>query len=138
MSDLSKARLKRAVIIAYPSILITLLILVLIYSKYEFNIGVVCPFNEILGWECPGCGGTRMAVSLLHLEFYQAFRYNPFVFITLPILGIVYTWQTIKFIFQNQTSVWLDKFLIIYAILLITYGVIRNIGIFSWLQPTVI
>lgn len=138
MSNLSKERLKRAIIIAYPTILIVLLIIVLVYSKCVFDTGVVCPLNKILGWECPGCGGTRMAVSLLHLEFYQAFRYNPFVFITLPILGIVYTWQTIKFIFQNQTSVWLDKFLIIYAILLITYGVIRNIGIFSWLQPTVI
>ena len=134
----SRNRFKRAIIVAYPTILIALLILVIVYSKFSFDAGVICPVKEIFGWECPGCGGTRMAVAMLNLDFYQAFRYNPFMFITLPAIGIIYVTQTIKFILHNEVSNWLDKFLIAYAIMIVIYGIIRNIGIFSWLAPTVV
>ena len=45
----------------------------------------VCVFKNLFDIECAGCGGTRMFLSILKLDFYQAFRYNPYVFSLLVI-----------------------------------------------------
>lgn len=120
------------------SAFIAVLILLIVLSKFYFNIGVVCPFHELLGWDCPGCGGTRMTVSLLKLDFYQAFRYNPFIFVTAPIILVVYIWQFAVYVKENRLLKYLDVFLINYAVALIVFGILRNISIFSWLAPTVV
>ena len=129
---------KRAIALLSITGMLALMIILIVYSKLQFNVGVLCPFKEILNLECPGCGGTRMAVSLLHLDFYQAFRYNPYVCISIPFLVYVFIRQSYVFIFKNEILEWLDKFLIIYAIGMITFGILRNISLFSWLAPTYI
>lgn len=35
-----------------------------------------CFWFDHFGVLCPGCGGTRALVSLLHLDFVQAFHFN--------------------------------------------------------------
>jgi hypothetical protein len=35
-----------------------------------------CPFHELTGLWCPGCGSTRAAVSLSHGNLIEAFRHN--------------------------------------------------------------
>ena len=129
---------KRAIALFSITGLLALMIVLIVYSKLKFDIGVICPFKEILNIECPGCGGTRMAVSLLHLDIYQAIRYNAYVCLTLPILAYTFVRQAYAFIFKNEILEWLDKFLIIYAIGMIAFGILRNISLFSWLAPTVI
>lgn len=129
---------RRFITVFLISAFIALLILLIVMSKFYFNIGVVCPFHELFGWDCPGCGGTRMAVSILELDFYQAFRYNPFVFVTAPILAIVYVWQYIVYVKENRLLKYLDTFLITYAVMLFVFGIVRNIDMFSWLAPTVV
>lgn len=69
-------------------LLISFLIIFLFLNKV-FNFTIPCLFHEITNLYCPGCGITRMFLSLFKLDFYQAFRYNPLVFILL-ILSIVY------------------------------------------------
>lgn len=138
MKNSKREIFRRATIIIMGTAFIAALLLIIVLSKLLFDVGVVCPFYEIFGWNCPGCGGTRMAVSLLHGDFYQAFRWNPFVFISIPILTIIYIWQSYVFIVKNLLISWIDKFLIIYALLLIIFGIIRNVSIFSWLSPTLI
>ncbi|MDR3552125.1 MAG: DUF2752 domain-containing protein [Clostridia bacterium] len=49
-----------------------------------------CIFRSITGLDCPGCGMTRAFYCLLHLDFAQAFRYNPFCFVLAPILGVAW------------------------------------------------
>lgn len=130
--------IKRAKIIIGSTLIPIVGLIVLLVLKLKYNITTACPTFEIFGIYCPGCGGTRMAISLLHLEIYQAFRYNPFIFVTSPIMAVIYFWQSYEFIFKNRISIWLDKVLILYAILLMIFGVIRNIEIFSWLTPTIV
>ena len=129
---------KRAVALLSVTGMLALMILLIVYSKLQFDVGVLCPFKEILNLECPGCGGTRMAVSLLHLDIYQAIRYNAYVCLTLPVLVYVFIKQSYSFIFKNEILDWLDRFLIIYAAGMIIFGIIRNTSLFSWLAPTVI
>lgn len=133
-----REKFRRFITVFLISAFIAVLILLIVLSKFYFNIGVVCPFHELLNWDCPGCGGTRMAVALLELDFYQAFRYNAFIFITAPILLVVYIWQFAVYVRENRLLKYLDVFLIIYALALILFGVLRNISIFSWLAPTVV
>lgn len=132
--------IRRALALFSVSALIAVLIILIVYSKLNFGVGVRCPFKEIFDIDCPGCGGTRMAVALLNLDFYQAFRYNPFVCTTFPILAVIYIWQSYLFIFKNKLLSWLDYFLVIYAVLLLAFGILRNtnIAIFSWMAPTVV
>lgn len=138
MSELRREQFRRAVAILSVTAVIGVLVLLIVYSKVAFDIGVVCPIHEILGLECPGCGGTRMALAIMELDFYQAFRYNPFLFVTLPIWAVIYCWQVVVFIRTNKLWSKLDACLIIYAILLTLFGIIRNFPVFNWLAPTVV
>lgn len=131
-------KFRRFVTVFLVSMFIVALILLIVLSKLYFNVGIVCPFHELLNWNCPGCGGTRMAVAILELDFYQAFRYNPFIFVTAPVIAVVYIWQFIVYVRENRLLKYLDIFLIIYAFALIVFGIVRNIGILSWLSPTVV
>ena len=47
-----------------------------------------CLFKLFFHHECWGCGLTRAVAALSHLEFEQAYDYNPLVFIILPLLFI--------------------------------------------------
>lgn len=38
-----------------------------------------CLFKQVTGLYCPGCGGTRAAVYLLHGELVKSFVYHPLV-----------------------------------------------------------
>lgn len=107
------------------------------YLKY--NIGIPCLFHKITGWYCPGCGLTRAIVSLLQFDFYQAFRYNSFGIILLPFLLVYVQYQLICWGFQ-----WKDKLTphipkaVTYGLLILVllYGVLRNLDLFSYLAPT--
>jgi len=35
-----------------------------------------CPFRLLTSLNCPGCGNTRAAAALLHLQFAQSLTYN--------------------------------------------------------------
>lgn len=37
-----------------------------------------CPFRQMTGWPCPGCGLTRSFVMLAHGDAAQAFSFNAF------------------------------------------------------------
>lgn len=48
-----------------------------------------CLFHIITGAYCPGCGGTRAVISLIHGNILKSILYHPFVFytvVTCPVL----------------------------------------------------
>lgn len=112
-------------------LLISFLIIFLFLNKV-FNFTIPCLFHEITNLYCPGCGITRMFLALFKLDFYQAFRYNPLVFILL-ILSIVYFLVKkigkLNFKFPNYIYYYL-------LVIVIIYGILRNIPLFSFLAPT--
>lgn len=103
--------------------------------KYKFGISIPCMLNITTGLNCPGCGITRMFDSLLHFKIYQAFRYNPFLFITLPIFGLIYFIECIKYIRFGEFSDKYTTFLITYGIFLVLFGILRNTETFKFLSP---
>lgn len=102
----------------------------------RYNAGFTCPVKYYTGFDCPGCGGTRMVMALLNLDFEQAFRYNALLFITGVPLVLLALQQTYVYILTAEFSLWLDKVLIVYIVMLISFAIIRNVGPFRWLQAT--
>lgn len=101
-------------------------------------ITIPCAFHEITGFYCPGCGVTRMFLAVAELNFYQAFRYNPFVFVLLIIYLNYKLYYLILWLFdRNKKSKKIPE-LVIYIILIVAilFGILRNIEIFDWLAPT--
>ena len=111
-----------------------LLVLYLVTGNY-FDIYIPCPIKELTGLYCPGCGITRMFKSLLELDFYAAFRYNPLLFIMLPFALVLYFDYVVRkdksFYKKIPEAIWY-----IIIALLIVYGILRNIPYFSFLAPT--
>ena len=68
--------------------LIMFAILNIVYY-FIFKTFIPCLIHKITGLYCPGCGISRMLISIFHFDFYQAYRYNPWLFILL-ILFILY------------------------------------------------
>lgn len=103
-----------------------------IFLNQKIGFSIPCFFKKMTNYYCPGCGITRMFFSILRFDFYQAFRYNPLVFLYLIgyLLYLIIRKFT-KFEFSNKLS----YILLIIAIL---FGVLRNIEVFSFLQPVVV
>lgn len=107
-----------------------------LYQKY--NIGIPCIIHEITGLYCPGCGITRCLFALVQGEFHKAFMYNQLIVLLLPILAIYYTLNTYYYI-TGKDNIMIKKIpnyvYIILLIIVISFGIIRNIPYFSFLRP---
>ena len=93
-----------------------------------FDFGIPCVFREITGLKCPGCGISRMFLSLSQLDFVAAFRHNPVVFTTGPLLLAYLATAEIKYIRYGERN--MDKWEIFMwgeLALLLAYGILRNI-----------
>ena len=92
------------------------------------RIGIPCIFHAITKLQCPGCGVTRMILSLVKLDFISAFHYNPFLFITGPLLVAYLVACEIKFIKHGNRRMgkW-EIFMYVELALALLFGVLRNI-----------
>lgn len=117
-------------------ILFTILGLVILYLKVYNIIQLDCFVNKTFGISCPACGTTRLLIELIRGNIYQAFRYNPFIFISIPYIIAVYIQWGVNFIKTGLGNDMVNREILFYAIALTVFGIIRNIGIFRFLLPT--
>ncbi|MFC0213077.1 DUF2752 domain-containing protein [Paenibacillus chartarius] len=86
--------------------------------------------HEITGLYCPGCGVTRAVGALLELDVEQACRYNPLLFILLPLYAVYAALASRQL--QRSSRILMLTMLI----LTIAFGVLRNVPAMAWLAPT--
>ena len=82
-----------------------------------------------------------MIISILTFDFYQAFRFNPFLFILFPFFLLCFIDEMIILIFDSDgkfTKKIPDKIYYCLLILTLIFGVLRNIPFFDYLIPTYI
>lgn len=116
-------------------ILILLIILLAYYGLFvKFHIAIPCPIYKFTHFYCPGCGITRMLFSLIQLDFYQSFRYNPLVFILL----VIYLISKLVEVILKRKIILKPYVTYILLVIVIIYGIIRNIPGLEYLQPTII
>lgn len=92
------------------------------------GLGIPCVFHAITKLECPGCGVTRMLISIVKLDFISAFWYNPFLFVTGPFLIAYLIACELKFIKHGNRNMgkW-QIFMYVELALALLYGILRNI-----------
>lgn len=108
------------------------------YLNQYYNFSFPCLFHQITGYYCPGCGITRSLFSLLEGKIYQAFMYNQLVFILLPFFIIYFIYNSYIYIFNKENKL-INKIpnyvYIILLIIVISFGIIRNLDFFPYLKP---
>lgn len=112
-------------------VIFSLLLIGYYFFNKIFSWSIPCLFHQITNLYCPGCGITRMLFSIIKLDFYQAFRYNPLVFILLVgyLLMVIYS-----LIFHKKVEL-SNKVTYGLLIIVILFGVLRNIPGFEFLAP---
>ena len=89
-----------------------------------------CPFRMLTGGlRCPGCGSQRAIHALLHLDFKEAFLYNPLVVISIPFLVLLalaaITKDTSPKLYERVNSGLLTKILLV---IILGWWVFRNVA----------
>ena len=89
-----------------------------------------CFFYEATGLQCPSCGGTRCVVNMLHGNFKEAFLFHPIFFIAIAYLVLVNIIYLVNLNRKKGIAKWIypkPYYAIIFAIILIIFGIARNI-----------
>lgn len=93
------------------------------------GLAVPCVFRLITGFKCPGCGISRMCLSLLHLDFSTAWGYNPAVMSLLPLGAAVVADMSARYVISGEKRA--DRFcniaIVFMIAVLLIFGVLRNI-----------
>lgn len=94
-----------------------------IFVKFT-GLSIPCPFRLISGGRilCPGCGISRMCMSLASLDIHGAFTCNPAIFSMLPFWTIC----VILWLFDRRPK-FVNFIEIISIIILLAFGILRNI-----------
>lgn len=112
------------------------------YNPSQHSFFVSCPFKYATGYNCPGCGSQRAIHQLLHLNIVAAFRLNPLLVLSLPILIIGLGIKAWNYLFETTHRFTLfnsNTFIYTYFIIVILFWVLRNIPFFPFnlLAPAV-
>lgn len=125
---------KRALISLFS---FTLFLTILSLIPY-FDLPDLCLIHHFTGIHCPGCGITRALLSVIHLDFYQAFRYHNLFFIIIILLSYHTITKIDCFINQKKRKPYPEKLIYALIIIFVVYGVLRNIPGLEYLIPTTI
>ena len=106
----------------------------MLYALWVWRTGryIPCLFRQVTGWACPGCGISHMCMELLHLDFYGAFRQNAGVFLLAVLWGL---YGLLCLLFRIRTKKGDTFFALFGLIMMLLFGILRNIPAFSFLLP---
>ena len=94
-------------------------------QKYFF---ISCPFYQISGYQCPGCGSQRAFHELLHLRFFEAIKQNVLFVLAIPYVLLIFYTSFHQEKYQKLRQILMgNKTLLILLIVAILFGVLRNL-----------
>ncbi|MBQ8720666.1 MAG: DUF2752 domain-containing protein [Paludibacteraceae bacterium] len=90
-----------------------------------------CPFYSLTGYLCPGCGAQRAVHSLLHLNFVQAFQFNPLLVLSIPYImvgGLVFLLDKgNEFVLWLRLNLFGRSAIYVWGGLIVVYWIFRNL-----------
>lgn len=94
----------------------------------DYFIGNGCFIRNRFHIYCPGCGGTRAVVELLHLHFFQSLYCNPVpIYLLLDAALMVTTWHIEKKVSQYGRYLKLRRISkVLLLVILFGFTIIRN------------
>ncbi len=132
---------KRMAIVSAAALFAAAALLYLYFTGEGEGAGIPCMFHQLTGFYCSGCGASRALRSVMHLDFYQAIRYNALFTLGLPFLGVYFGALGISYIRFGKDRISGKVPMVILWIFIAAataYGILRNIPAFSFLAPTMI
>ncbi len=126
--------------VAVPALAAGALALVYGIDPGRPGLPTLCPTRLLTGLYCPGCGSTRMIHSLLHLRFFEAFDFNPLMFLLLPFLLYALLSGYLRVVAGRtvlplpRTPTWAA---VVLLVVVVVFTVLRNLPYapFSFLAP---
>ncbi|MDB5013393.1 MAG: rane protein [Daejeonella sp.] len=109
-----------------------------IFNPAFFDIFPKCPFHELFGLDCPGCGSQRAFHSLLNGDVLKAVDYNLMFVTALPIWLFYYICQLVSLLTGKEIRLKMFRAVLnpklIFSVVLV-FWIVRNIPIkpFSYL-----
>lgn len=96
--------------------------------------GIPCPVHYFTGFKCPGCGVSRMFISLMKLDFKSAFEANRLLLLTLPVIVILLAVYFVRYVRTGSKRVSKTESLIyiVLIVLFLVYGIVRNLPAVNW------
>lgn len=93
------------------------------------NIYLPCPFRAVTGYLCPGCGATRMVLSILKLDFVTAFNSNKMLFISLPFVIYILAAMAVNYVRYGNLKCGhkTEKSAVVLAVCFVIFGIGRNL-----------
>ena len=129
---------KRIAIVSAAALIAAAALLYLYFTAEGEGAGIPCMFHQLTGFYCSGCGSSRALRSALHLDFYQALRYNAVFTLALPFFAVYFGSLAASYIrfgkdrISGKISM---KIIYIFVAVALVYGILRNIPAFSFLAP---
>ena len=100
--------------------------------------GLPCPIYTATGIYCPGCGITRMFMSLFSGNIVSALKYNAMVMILMPFVVFYGVRWSCEFVKNGRLGRMKKADLIavwIVVALIVIFCILRNTAAFSFLAP---
>ena len=96
------------------------------YEQEYFFIS--CPFYQISGYQCPGCGSQRAFHELLHLRIFEAIKQNVLFVLAIPYVLVIFYTSFHQEKYQKLRQILMgNKTLLILLVVAILFGVLRNL-----------
>ncbi len=99
---------------------------------------LLCPFYEITGFYCPGCGTGRAVLSLMNGDFTAAVLYNPLLFLLGIPSMVLLGWEYLRYLFPKAElkRISLPRHTgAVCLSIIVLYWILRNLSLFSFLAP---
>jgi len=134
MANFKSNKYNTGKILKWMVILIGLLVFFRIYSyfdPYKFDFFPKCPFLQITGYKCPGCGSQRALHYLFNFEIKKAFFENMLLVVSIPYLILGAYLDTIKFKNEKQLKIRKALFglkaIIVVSVIILLFWILRNL-----------
>lgn len=101
MSEQAKKRTIRLSLFTFAVVLL----IFFVYLIYRFyGIGFKCPFFEITGFKCAGCGNTHALESVINLDLGKSFSFNYAYPLEIFYIGWVYAFSAKEYLLNGKFS----------------------------------
>lgn len=102
------------------------------FNPSNFNFFPVCPLLSLTGFACPGCGMTRAFHAFFHGDIVTALDFNALLPLFVLIFGFLFL-SLVSVAARGRGFMKLSdspKFIIGLFVLLLVFGVLRNVPIY--------
>jgi Protein of unknown function (DUF2752) len=128
----------KAIIVTFACLAAAIVALVLyVFDPATSTCYPACWFHTLTGLNCPGCGSLRALHAIMHGRVGDAFRMNPLLVVSMPLVALDLAWKSLTFRSDGSLRMTKPVYVRMWIILtvLIVFTVLRNVPlpVFAWM-----